>query len=72
MMLAFGYSGLNPADGTMVSLLTGVRSFVVGAISGLIWIFSREKAETNVAALPDAELSELTATQSIYRSNKLP
>ena len=28
MMLAFGYSGLNPANGTMVSLLTGVTSFI--------------------------------------------
>jgi hypothetical protein len=66
-MLAFGYSGLNPADGTMVSLLTGVTSFVVGAIGGLVWIFSREKAETNVAGLPSAELSEpeVTATQSL-------
>jgi glycosyltransferase 2 family protein len=59
MMLAFGYSGLNQADGTMVSLLTGVTSFLVGAIGGLVWIFSREKAETHVGALPDAELSEL-------------
>jgi uncharacterized membrane protein YbhN (UPF0104 family) len=74
MMLAFGYSGLNPADGTMVSLLTGVTSFIVGAIGGLVWIFSREKAETNVAGLPGAELSEpeVTATQSLYRSTKSP
>jgi glycosyltransferase 2 family protein len=59
MMLAFGYAGLNQTDGTMVSLLTGVTSFVVGATGGLVWIFSREKAETQVGTLPDTELSEL-------------
>jgi hypothetical protein len=58
MMLAFGYSGLNPADGTMVSLLTGVTSFVVGAIGGLVWIFSREKKDTTAIEFPEAELTE--------------
>jgi uncharacterized membrane protein YbhN (UPF0104 family) len=58
MMLAFGYSGLNQADGTMVSLLTGVTSFLVGAIGGLIWIFSREKADTSEAGISDTELGE--------------
>jgi len=58
MMLAFGYSGLNQADGTMVSLLTGVTSFLVGAIGGLVWIFSREKAEKPEDGISDAELSE--------------
>jgi glycosyltransferase 2 family protein len=58
MMLAFGYSGLNQADGTMVSLLTGVTSFLVGAIGGLVWIFSREKADTTGAEISNGELTE--------------
>ena len=45
MMVAFGYAGLNQTDGTMISLLSGATSFVVGAIGGLVWILSREKAE---------------------------
>jgi glycosyltransferase 2 family protein len=43
MMIAFGYAGLVQADGTMVSLLFGASSFVVGAIGGLVWILSDEK-----------------------------
>jgi uncharacterized membrane protein YbhN (UPF0104 family) len=45
MMIAFGYAGLNQTDGTMVSLLSGVTSFIIGAIGGLVWVFSNEKAE---------------------------
>jgi uncharacterized membrane protein YbhN (UPF0104 family) len=44
MMVAFGYAGLAPTDGTVVSLLFGASSFVVGAIGGLVWILSAEKA----------------------------
>ena len=40
-MVAFGYAGLVQTDGTMVSLLHGASSFVVGAIGGLVWIFQR-------------------------------
>lgn len=43
MMVAFGYAGLAPADGTVVSLLFGATSFIVGAIGGLVWILSAEK-----------------------------
>src|SRR6201994_1965095 len=44
MMVAFGYAGLAPADGTMVSILFGAVYFIVGALGGLVWIFSAEKA----------------------------
>jgi len=44
MMVAFGYAGLAQADGTMVSILFGAVSFIVSAIGGLVWIFSKEKA----------------------------
>ncbi|WP_458760247.1 lysylphosphatidylglycerol synthase transmembrane domain-containing protein [Afipia sp. TerB] len=43
MMVAFGYAGLARADGTVVSLLFGAASFLVGAIGGLVWILSAEK-----------------------------
>jgi glycosyltransferase 2 family protein len=43
MMVAFGYAGLAPADGTMVSILFGAVYFIVGALGGLVWIFSAEK-----------------------------
>jgi len=43
MMVAFGYAGLAQADGTVVSLLFGAASFIVGAIGGLIWISGTEK-----------------------------
>jgi hypothetical protein len=43
MMVAFGYAGLIQSDGTMVSLRTGVISFVVGLLGGLVWVSSSEK-----------------------------
>jgi hypothetical protein len=36
MMVAFGYAGLNQTDGTMISLLSGATSLVVGALGGLV------------------------------------
>src|SRR5882672_1639748 len=44
MGLAFGYAGLMATEGVNVSLLFGAVSFIVGAIGGLVWIFSAEKA----------------------------
>ncbi|HVX75772.1 MAG TPA: lysylphosphatidylglycerol synthase transmembrane domain-containing protein [Bradyrhizobium sp.] len=44
MGLAFGYAGLMPNEGVNVSLLFGAVSFAVGAVGGLIWILSAEKA----------------------------
>lgn len=43
MMVAFGYAGLMPSDGTVVSILFGAVSFIVGTLGGLVWIFSAEK-----------------------------
>jgi glycosyltransferase 2 family protein len=44
MGLAFGYAGLMTNEGVNVSLLFGAVSFIVGAVGGLAWIFSPEKA----------------------------
>jgi glycosyltransferase 2 family protein len=44
MGLAFGYAGLVTNEGINVSLLYGAVSFVAGAIGGLVWILSAEKA----------------------------
>ena len=55
MMVAFGYAGLAPTDGTVVSLLFGASSFVVGAIGGLIWILSAEKTSEISHAVPEGE-----------------
>lgn len=55
MMVAFGYAGLAAADGTVVSLLFGASSFVVGAIGGLVWIFSAEKGAKMPAVVPDID-----------------
>lgn len=56
MMVAFGYAGLAQTDGTVVSLLFGASSFVVGAIGGLVWILSAEKAAAPEHIEPKAEL----------------
>jgi uncharacterized membrane protein YbhN (UPF0104 family) len=44
MGLAFGYAGLITEEGVNISLLFGAVYFVAGAIGGLVWIFSAEKA----------------------------
>src|ERR1700712_899148 len=44
MGLAFGYAGLVTNEGVNVSLLFGAVYFIVGAIGGLVWVFSAEKA----------------------------
>ena len=56
MMVAFGYAGLAQTDGTIVSLLFGASSFVVGAIGGLVWILSAEKAKAPEDIEPTDEL----------------
>ncbi|MCX7309722.1 MAG: lysylphosphatidylglycerol synthase transmembrane domain-containing protein [Afipia sp.] len=56
MMVAFGYAGLAQTDGTIVSLIFGASSFVVGAIGGLVWILSAEKAKAPEDIEPTDEL----------------
>jgi uncharacterized membrane protein YbhN (UPF0104 family) len=55
MALAFGYAGLVTNEGINVSLLYGAVSFVAGAIGGLVWIFSAEKAARDTEPLGAAE-----------------
>jgi uncharacterized membrane protein YbhN (UPF0104 family) len=51
MALAFGYAGLVTSEGVNVSLLFGMVTFIVGAIGGLVWIFSAEKAAKGAAPI---------------------
>ncbi len=44
MGLAFGYAGLMANEGVNISLLFGAVSFIVGAVGGVVWILSAEKA----------------------------
>jgi hypothetical protein len=55
MMVAFGYAGLAQTDGTVVSILFGAVYFIVGAIGGLVWIFSAEKASGQIGMARAAE-----------------
>ena len=51
MGLAFGYAGLMTNEGVNVSLLFGAVYFVVGALGGLVWVFSPEKTAKHPAAI---------------------
>jgi glycosyltransferase 2 family protein len=51
MGLAFGYAGLVTNEGINVSLLYGAVSFFAGAIGGLVWIFSAEKAAKSTESI---------------------
>jgi len=44
MQAAFRYAGLATADGVTISILSGAIMFVLGAIGGLVWLLSSEKA----------------------------
>lgn len=55
LQAAFIYSGLNAADGVTISILFGAVYFVTGAIGGLAWFFSPEKAEAGTAAILSAD-----------------
>src|SRR5579872_57906 len=55
MGLAFGYAGLMTNEGINVSLLYGAVSFMVGAVGGLVWIFSAEKAARGAKPIEVAE-----------------
>ena len=46
MVVAFAYAGLPESDGLVVSLLFGAAFFVVGAIGGVVWIASSDRAKT--------------------------
>ena len=59
MGLAFGYAGLATSEGVNVSLLFGMVSFFVGAIGGLLWVFSAEKAAKGSAAVEIPEPAQL-------------
>ncbi|MGJ4892270.1 lysylphosphatidylglycerol synthase transmembrane domain-containing protein [Bradyrhizobium sp. HKCCYLS3077] len=55
MMVTFGYAGLAPADGTVVSILFGAIYFIVGGMGGLVWILSAEKGAGRMAIPATAE-----------------
>ena len=57
MGLAFGYAGLMTNEGVNVSLLFGAVSFIVGAVGGLVWIFSAEKAAQGADADRSSQIS---------------
>lgn len=50
MVAAFAYAGLPRSDGLLVSLLFGICYLLLGALGGLIWILSTQRAERNVVA----------------------
>src|SRR6185437_9887940 len=60
MGLAFGYAGLMANEGVNISLLFGAVYFIVGAIGGVVWILSAEKAAQGTAPIevPKATLVE--------------
>jgi glycosyltransferase 2 family protein len=59
MMVAFGYAGLAQMDGTVVSIVFGGVSFIVGAVGGLFWIFSSEKASGKIELVHADEQREI-------------
>lgn len=55
MMVAFGYAGLAQTDGTVVSILFGAVYFIVGALGGVVWIFSAERQTSHIEVAHAAE-----------------
>lgn len=55
MALTFGYAGLATSEGVNVSLLYGAVFLVVGALGGLVWIFSGERSQKGSPSIESAE-----------------
>ncbi len=55
MGLAFGYAGLVTNEGINVSLLYGAVTFIAGAIGGVVWILSAEKAAKDTESIEAPE-----------------
>jgi uncharacterized membrane protein YbhN (UPF0104 family) len=53
MVAAFGYAGLAPGDGLIVSLLYGATYLVIGIIGGLVWLFMTPGTERSVVPAVD-------------------
>ena len=52
MIAAFGYAGLPPSDGLIVSLLFGAGYLVIGIAGGLVWILSGDRPGRKIVPLP--------------------
>lgn len=56
MVAAFGYAGLPPSDGLIVSLLFGASYLAIGAIGGVVWIVTTRRTERDaVHSAPGGE-----------------
>ncbi len=53
MVAAFGYAGLAPGDGLIVSLLYGATYLVIGAIGGLVWVLTSRGMERAIVPAAD-------------------
>jgi uncharacterized membrane protein YbhN (UPF0104 family) len=53
MVAAFGYAGLAPSDGLIVSLLFGASYLAVGAIGGLVWVLTTPRADRIITLRPE-------------------
>jgi uncharacterized membrane protein YbhN (UPF0104 family) len=51
MVAAFGYAGLPPGDGLIVSLLFGASFLVIGIIGGIVWILSADRPGRKIVPL---------------------
>jgi uncharacterized membrane protein YbhN (UPF0104 family) len=52
MVAAFGYAGLAPSDGLIVSLLFGASYLAVGAIGGFVWVLTTRRADRIITLRP--------------------
>ena len=43
MLAAFSYAGLPDSDGVLVSIIFGASLFIIGALGGIVWIFSANR-----------------------------
>ena len=53
MVAAFGYAGLSPGDGLIVSLLYGATYLAIGVIGGLVWVLTSRRMERAAVSAAD-------------------
>ena len=53
MVAAFGYAGLAPGDGLIVSLVYGATYLVIGVIGGVVWLLTTRRMERSIVPAVD-------------------
>jgi glycosyltransferase 2 family protein len=53
MVVGFGFVGIRPSDALAISICFGLASIIIGLPGGLLWLWNRQAASTEIASARD-------------------